>query len=381
MKVKSPLHSLGKCVGRQRGAIGWVPIFAVLLVFWLARAESASLLNATQQEKLARLIQTDSDAANRFNKLKRLADASLSDTPHPVKSIATAGKLASDAAKVESRAALEDMKKLEAFGFAFTVTSNATYAAAAKRTILSWAQTYEPSGSPIDETKLEPLFTAYGLVERTFAPAEKKTVETWLRLIAEQEWAKMRPRSVTASNNWHSHRLKIIGLIGFVLADRALIDRAVSGFKQQIENNLRPDGSSLDFHERDALHYHCYDLEPLLTLAITAHQHGVELYDYQSPSGASLRKSVQFLVPYCNGTATHAEWVNSHVAFDRQRAAAGEAKFKAGTLFDPEDGLRALQLAAYFDEGLNPLVGRLARHEASAVFPVWQSVLNEAMRP
>ena len=42
--------------------------------------------------------------------------------------------------------------------------------------------------------------------------------------------------------------------------------------KKQIAANLRPDGSSLDFHERDALHYHCYDLEPLLTLAIAASQ-------------------------------------------------------------------------------------------------------------
>lgn len=65
-----------------------------------------------------------------------------------------------------------------------------------------------------------------------------------------------------------------MGLIGFVLHDEPLIDRTVAAYKEQIDHNLLPDGSSYDFHERDALHYHIYDITPLLTLAIAARNSG-----------------------------------------------------------------------------------------------------------
>jgi hypothetical protein len=271
------------------------------------------------------------------------------------------------------------MRKLSALSYSYVVTTNPVYGAAAKRLILSWAGTNQPTGLPIDETKLEPLFVAYDLTRPGFSSEERSVVEAWLRGIARAELAAARTNSVTAFNNWNSHRLKIIGLIGYLLDDKALIRQAVDGFRKQIERNLHPDGSSHDFHERDALRYHCYDLEPLLTLAITARQNGVALYDYAAPDGASLSNSVCFLVPYCNGAKTHAEWVNSTVGFDQRRAEAGEAKFKVGSPFDPRSALRVFDLASFFDDTFKPMVRRLA-NKAGARYPTWQSLLNEACR-
>jgi len=181
---------------------------------------------------------------------------------------------------------------------------------------------------------------------------------------------------MTARNNWNSHRLKVAGLIGFLLDDADLITYAVEGFKTQIESNLRPDGSSLDLHQRDALHYHCYDLEPLLLLAVAARQNGIDLYHYRSPNGASLAKSVEFLVPYCDGTRTHAEWVHTKVKFDRARADAGEKGFSPGSAFDPREGRRVLELASLFDAGYKRLVAQLYT-KGAVEYPSWQAVLNE----
>jgi hypothetical protein len=355
-------------------------MLAVLSVGRLQAEENPLPIGAAQREKLARLVGTDTEAAGLFKKFKRLADASLNDPPHPVERLATAGKLASDPSKVESRAALEDMRKLTAFGYAYAVTSSSAYCGAAKSMILAWARTYRPSGSPIDETKLEPLFITYGLTQQSFSPQERETVDSWLRLIVQQERAAIRADSVTAYNNWNSHRLNIVASVGWLLQDASLVSETLSEFKTHISRNLLPDGSSFDFHQRDALHYHCYDLEPLLSVAIAAHAHGIELYDYESASGASLRKSVRFLVPYCDGTATHAEWVHSKVEFDRARARAGEAKFETGANFDPHDALRVLELASFFDRDLKPLVSKLA-NRPGAQFPTWESVLNETGRP
>src|SRR5438445_8033337 len=100
-------------------------------------------------------------------------------------------------------------------------------AAASKRIILAMARTNDPTGSPVDESKLEPLFTTDGLTRETFADDERQSVEAWLRRIVQREREEMRARSVTAFNNWNSHRLKIIGLVGCVVADTALVDGTV----------------------------------------------------------------------------------------------------------------------------------------------------------
>jgi hypothetical protein len=128
-------------------------------------------------------------------------------------------------------------------------------------------------------------------------------------------------------------------------------------------------------YERDALHYHCYDIEPLLELAIAANNHGTNLYTYKSKSGASLEKSVKFLLPFCSGEKKHPEFVKSTVAFDRKRAESGDENYKAGHLFDPKKGGHSLELATAFDKNLSEVYCQATSHVAS-IYPSWQFVLN-----
>jgi len=342
---------------------------------WTAFASTISLTEA-QRLELAKLVVSDGEARRQFQTLRREADASTKDHGKPIASIYTAGRLEADPLKAKSLVSLEDMKKLYALGYSYAVTSNSAYSAAARRIIINWAKVNQPTGTPIDDTKLEPLFVAYDLTRSSFSAGERLTVEGWLSKIAKLELQSALTNSVTARNNWNSHRLKVVGLIGFLLDDADPITYAVEGFKTQIEANLRPDGSSFDFHQRDALHYHCYDLEPLLILAVTARQKGIDLYHYRSPSGASLAKSVEFLVPYCDRTRTHAEWVHTKVKLDRARADAGEKGFSPGSGFDPREGRRVLELASLFDERYKPLVARLYTM-GTAEYPSWQTLLNE----
>jgi hypothetical protein len=357
----------------------WFFLLAVIFICVRNAVFGAICLTADQRDRLAVLVRSEPEAEKLFNKLRREADSCLNDPARPVSTIQTAGRLNADPDKAKSRASIADMRKLSVLGFSYAVTTNQVYSAAAKRTILAWARAYRPSGQPIDETKLEPLFVAYDLTRTAFSAEERAATDGWLRSIAREELAAVRADSDTAFNNWNSHRLKIIGLIGYLLDDRPLITHAVEGFRKQIERNLRPDGSSFDFHERDALHYHCYDLEPLLTLAGAARQNGVNLYDYVAPNGACLSKSVRFLVPFCNGSKTHAEWVNSKVAFDRTRAEAGEEKFEVGVAFDPRSALRVFELASCFDGQFKSLACQLA-NKSGATYPTWQTVINDACR-
>lgn len=335
----------------------------------LVLAQSISLSEA-QRTKLGQLVASDKEAAALFEPIKKHADGALKDDPNPIEKIETQGKLKSDPVKVRTHESLRDMKKIDALTWAFAVTREAKYAAKAKEFIGAWAKVNRPTGDPIDETQLEPIIVACDLVGHDAA------AEAWLRKLAHAE---MSAGKKGKANNWQSHRLKIVGLIGFLLKDKELIDFAVDGYHKHIEKNLHPDGSSFDFQERDALHYHCYDLEPLLALAVAAKMNAIDVYGVKAESGASLAKSVHFLVPYCDGTKTHAEFVNSKVAFDKKRADAGEERYKAGRLFDPKEAGDVLEPASAFELSLLALLAKVMG-TGQAKYPAWQTVLNEVRR-
>ena len=354
-------------------------IFLCTFALAIGAAENPITLNTQQRTKLLELIKNDKDAKARFDNLKRAADKVLNDSPNPIRVIQGEGKLKTDPVAIKTRESLGDMRKMYFLAYTFAATGDTQYADKAREFIVAWSQQNMPTGNPIDETTLDDLFFAFDLTQSRFSYAEKKMAQTWLRKVADTQIAiglmHARKGDGTSKNNWQSHRIKIVGLIGYTLSEKKYIDYAVEGFKRQIELNLRPDGSSIDFHERDALHYHCYDVEPLLELSIAANNNGTNLYTYKSKSGASLEKSVKFLLPFCNGEKKHPEFVKSTVAFDRKRAESGDENYKAGHLFDPKKGGHSLELAAAFDKNLSEVYCQATGRTVSN-HPSWQFVLN-----
>jgi hypothetical protein len=268
-------------------------VVCILLSAWCVPArllgQSISLTDV-QRKKLAEIVRDDPEAGKLFEKLKHAADEALAATPDPIDKIQTEGKLPADPARLKSQQSLKDMPRMDALGYAYAVTGSAEYADKARQFILAWAKVNHSAGDPIDDTNLESPLVAYDLTRGTFSAADRETADAWLREVvaAEQETAKK--HADNHHNNWHSHRLKIVSLIAFLLHDQPLIDHTVAAYKDQVDHNLLPDGSSYDFHERDALHYHIYDITPLLALAIAARNNGIDLYSYQSPNGGSLGK-------------------------------------------------------------------------------------------
>ena len=274
---------------------------------------------------------------------------------------------------------------MEALAWASVVTGKAEYASKAREYLLAWARTNQPEGNPINETKLEPLFVADDLVGSGFTPDDRKTVDDYLRAIAAAEERSGAQGKATSHNNWHSHRIKIVGLIGYVLHDAPLIAWASDAYHRQIATNLKPDGSSFDFHERDALHYHLYDIEPLLALAEAAKQNdGADWFHEKSSEGTSLAQSVAWVIPFATGEKTHGEFVHSRVAFDRKRAQAGEAGYAAGTPFDPRTARAVFEAAtAWEPDTYRPLALRLLAppdKTPALRFGSWRMVVQEARR-
>lgn len=331
---------------------------------------------ATLDEKglqaLRELVAGDPAAARQFAIVRKAADSALADTPQPVAVIISAGELESDPEKIQTTAALKDVDKAEALAWAWAVTRDERYARKAREYIDAWSRVNKSDGNPINETKLEPLIEAYDLVRATFGEADRARIDRWLNDRALVLWNDPRVHR----ENWQSHRLKIVGLIGATTGSNNLWNLADQGFKEQIAGNYDDHGVSVDFKRRDALHYHLYGVQPLLTLACVAQHKGSDYFDYIAANGASLREAVQFVEPFAKGQKTHVEFADSQVSFDRKRANAGEKAYQQKN-WSPKASVRLFVEAGCVDPAYDQLAAQVDG-EPGVRYVRWRSVLNAA---
>lgn len=356
-------------------------VLFLCLTFIGAQAQYVSLSRQEADRLRERVKTADPTVKPLFDSIRQIADEAMGEDPNPIDTIRTEGLLQGDPRKAATWEAIRDLHKMYALSIAWRVTRKREYFNKASVYLIAWADSNHSRGDPIDDTNLDPAIAAFDNIKESLTPGENRRIERWLRQTAEAEIhaSYNRPERATAHNNWNSHRLKIIGEIGFAIGDKALQQYAVDGIQEQIGRNLRPDGSSEDFVSRDALHYHVYDLEPLLRLAIVLQRATKkDYYHFVAPSGSSLARSVEWLLPYLDGRQTHAEFVNSTVDFDRRRAQNGEAGYKSGTLFEPKSGIATLVLVSYFDEGKLAVARQLAG--SGEGYPSWQAVINALSR-
>lgn len=353
-----------------------VILIATILFSALVRLAAGPVsLEPAEILQLRALVATNAAAAKQFSGIHRSADAALRDTPNPIAKVVTEGRLANDPQKVRTWDSLADMNKIQSLAWAWAVTGDSRYSDQARKFILAWAAVNQPDGDAINETEFGPLIVSYDLLRGTFPEPDRRKVDAWLHYKAFVLWNDRRG----LSGNWFSHRLKIVGLIGWTIHDPALIADAVNGFHQQINRNLMPNGASSDFYLRDALHYHLYDVEPLLMLARTAGRSGQIFFDYQGKNGATLQRAVDFIVPFATGEKTHVEFLNSKVSFDKKRAENGQPEYQPH-LWQPRQSVELFSEAAWFRPEYGVLAARLAGHPGETFFN-WQMVINAVSRP
>jgi len=349
--------------------------FVVLLLLSASVKAQYVSLNDKEIQNLKDLIAKDADAKKFYNQYQAAADVAVNENPNPIDTIRTEGLLQGNPKKIATSAALRDMRKMYALAITYRIDGEKNYLANLASYLTAWAKVNIGRGDPIDDTNLEQAIEAYDLVKTKLKPNDNSLIVKWFKQTADAEIDKHQKKmnKETGYNNWNSHALKIVGMIAYAIDDAGYKKYVDEDLKRQIEKNLMPDGSSIDFKLRDALHYHVYDLEPLLRLAIVLKRAtGVDVYATTAQSGASIKKSVEWVVPYITGEKTHGEFVNSTVAFDLKRAKNGEAEYKAGSLWNPKNGLKTLALASYFDPKYNTTLKTVKED-----YRDWQLVLNK----
>jgi len=341
-----------------------------------AQAQNISI-NDQQLRTLDRFVRKNHEAGVRFAKLCRFADVALGEMPSPVVDVDTAMRLIGDPIKTQTIAAMKDMEKIQALGFAYKLTDNEEYFRKQREYILAWVNTNVPASDPVNGNNYEGFLMGYDLTRSKFDSAERRQIDAWVRNFASRQVAS---RNDSIPDNRQSLRIKTVGLVGFLLKDKSLKDWAIAAFKKQIYWNIHPDGATYDFNERDAVYYHLVDLKPLLTFARVAKLNGVHLYNYTSERGTNIDMAIDFLMPFVRGDKIHHEFQYSSVDFDKARARNEEPDFERGHLFDPKDALPCLELAAYFLPSMDKWLPRLSDIDGVLKYPDFDSVWILALR-
>jgi hypothetical protein len=351
----------------------------LVMIGCVARAQQVSLTD-NEVKALKDSIQVSEAYQKVFKPIEAVAQKALNESPNPIEKIRSQGLLQGDPLKTATNLAIRDVSKIYALALNYRLTNDKRYLEKATAYLLAWANTNKATGDPIDETKLEEVIVGYDLLRNLFEQKNRNTMDAWLASIADEELDSFSIKGgrKTAINNWNSHRVKIITLIAYTLHSKKYQESATRELEKQIAQNLNPDGSTYDFHERDALHYHIYSLEPLLKAVIAINRaNNKNYFTYTSAKGSSIKKSVDFLVPFVTGETKHQEFLNSTVPFDKARAKNGEKGYIVAD-FVPSHGIIVLALADYFSPDYMNVIQQV-KGKAGRYFDL-QLALNQIKR-
>lgn len=348
---------------------------ALIAMAFTATAQIVSL-NKKEVALMRKAIKTDTAFQRAFAPYQKAADEALAATPNPIAEILSQGLLAGDPRKTASLKAVEDAYKTYALTLVYKSSGKKEYLNKATGFLIAWAKLNKSSGDPINDTKLEDMVTAYDLVRNDVASGDKAIIDGWMRQIADAEVnsASAKAGRGTAINNWNSHRIKMITLIAYTLHDDSYNSIITTELEKQLNVNLNPDGTTHDLIERDAFHYQTYDIEPLLSTSIAIYRAGGKNYfTWQTANSSSIKKCVDYMVPFMTGEKTHPEFVKSTVPFDLKRAQNNEKGYAPGTLFEPKNGIETFALAAFFDDGYKHIIRKAANDK---LYLNWRMALN-----
>ncbi|WP_233804027.1 alginate lyase family protein [Paraburkholderia sp. HP33-1] len=341
----------------------WRPAYAALLAgaaVLLPLNEAQAAMNFCAAPALQTSERTNADPG--VKALVANVQAHLNEQPRALAKLHTEGTLPHEGIYDQSVEAQKDLDLLRDAALAWRATSDDRFLKFVDRLLYAWVTTYQPSFNPIDETRFEGLILAYDMTASALPVKTRNATMAFLTKFANgyiaQIDAQPRPLTGTFRNNWQSHRIKLIAMAAFTLDNRKMINAAQRLFVEHIGDNIAPDGSTIDFGERDALHYVTYDLQPLVTAALAARRHNRNWLQEKGANGATLLAALNWLVPFATGGQTHEEFVHSNVAFDAKRREAGLPGY-SGT-WDPKNATELFHLAARLDGRFTPVALQLA---------------------
>ncbi|MFW6303805.1 MAG: alginate lyase family protein [Candidatus Sumerlaeota bacterium] len=365
-------------------------IFIMMLaILWLAAGVRAAEvgefsipdvrpLDESERGRLREFVQSDAEAKVIAEQVAEQAKPFIGAEARPVEVIHYEGLVNTNPKRVKT---VENLSQMAEAGWLlrhWQLTGDEAAAETLREWIVTWTSTYKITGNDVNENKFYPLLVAYLALRDTMDGENVKQVDAWVERLGEAH--EKHVKESTHFTNRYSKSVRLLAIAGMILDREEWVVEAHKGIRRFVRNNLYADGTSEDLKRRDSLTYHKSSLKPVVDLAImTGGDEGRALYDWESERGGSIRKSVDYLVPYAMGEKTHEEWKDTKVDLDRRRAKAGLEKYRPGRLYEPKNAQDLMERAAYFDPELHKVVLHLTDSDAKH-FPTFLSLLNAAKR-
>lgn len=270
----------------------------------------------------------------------------LNNSPSPIETIIYEGHVSNHPDRIRSVIHLHDMEDIWALTWAYVFTGENRFVDKATEFILAWAKTYRPTGNDVNENKLNMCFWTYDVIKAKLSIENNEIIYNWLYKIGDlqrQYW------SGNGSSNRHAKRLKLIQMASMALDQPEWKNFVLEKAYKTMNAALRPDGTTADLWKRDSMHYNCSCLTEIFKLAYLLRIDGTNLYTYKCKSGATLKKCLNFVLPYVKGEKIYKEWVNTKVDLDKKRWKSGDPFYRPGKPWDPSEAYELFVISSVFD--------------------------------
>jgi len=161
-------------------------------------------------------------------------------------------------------------------------------------------------GIGIIETRtLMGIADAVGLLERstTWTSADTKAMQAWFTKYLDWLLTSHNGKDEHAAKNNHGtwYYAQAIDFALFI-GNRELARNLAEESKKRLDSQLTKDGQQpLELARTNALGYSTMNLQGWIAVATLAEKAGVDLWNYKTPTGASIRKALDWLTPYALG--------------------------------------------------------------------------------
>lgn len=256
--------------------------------------------------------------------MQKKARKALSESSHPIPFLSSAGKTSiNDTRLLLSRLAFRDSDRAALLALSYTLNHDPAYLNSTKNILINWALINHPTGNPIDETRLEGMIWAYDLIRCDLTAKENTVIYNWFEKMRTQKLSwKFGPR--TRINNHRIHQMKMILLLDKVLGHTEAWQRDLAQTTNFAKLNLNSiSGESIDYKERNALHYHNFDLQAWLEISLIS-----------GCCRESITPAFNFLRDRIQAHHLDGEFLHSSAKIDGLRAKGGFQYAKTGGIFD-----------------------------------------------
>ena len=273
-----------------------------------------------------------------------LAREGMSAKISPVEKLEFEGIVFSDPRYKRSSEAVKDFRLIlswAVFGAFEGGELGSQYTQRAQEGIRAWVNTCRPDGNPINQNHFIPLLCAMDLVHSTLNPEGQTRTGEWLEKILSLGDKHFESKNSTATvlvNNHQTWHLAVRGMVARMIGNKEEIQKTRELFDRHSMKNLNADGTSFDFSQRDALHYHAYNLEAYVYYLIFTKR------NLSAEGEERVFRALGFLKPYFLGEKQHLEFVKTTVKFDVTRKETNDPHFQ-NRPWEPQRARKLLRLS------------------------------------